>query len=199
MTNASSSPASQSSSQNVTVSIVSPQNNDTISSLPFPITVTASSQNPIVRADLYIDGQFLESQTNQPFVFQVSKNLDAGQHIIAAKVVDNQGQTGDTSITINYSPNGPPLTISDPPDGSLIQYPLTITAASPNQYDQVNFYYQKDNLAPQLLGPATNVTHFGTLFQYTYTWNVSPGVGTYQIFAQTNSNISSPKVTINVP
>jgi hypothetical protein len=57
--------------------------------------------NNIVRMDLLLDGSIIQSVNNTPTASFNLNGLSSGQHTIALHVVDNEGNTGDTSITIN--------------------------------------------------------------------------------------------------
>jgi len=59
-----------------------------------------ASGNQIIRADLLVDGTFIQTVTSAPWSFNVPQ-LPAGTHVFAVHVVDNKGNTADTSITLN--------------------------------------------------------------------------------------------------
>ena len=183
----------------VSVTIVNPQDGDTIYNLPFTVTVSASSPNQIARVDLSIDGQFYQSANSSPFTFQISGPLTPGDHSIAVKAVDSTGQTSDTSMSFTYATGQPQLMITDPPNGSLVTFPLQISAQSPSFYNQATFYNQVGSQAPVLIGPATNVSQFGDQYQYTTLWAQAPVSGIYKIYVQNATGVASPKITITVP
>ena len=60
-----------------------------------------SNGNTITRIDLLLDGSIIQSVNDTSSTSFNLNGLVSGQHIIAVHVVDNQGNTGDTSITIN--------------------------------------------------------------------------------------------------
>jgi len=60
-----------------------------------------SNGNNITRMDLLLDGSILQSVNNTSTTSFNLNGLSDGQHTIALHVVDDQGNTGDTSITIN--------------------------------------------------------------------------------------------------
>jgi len=181
------------------VGIVEPSDGATVSQLPLRVSVAAISQEPIVRVDLSIDGQFIQSLTSAPYIFTVGNNLSDGAHTIAVKAVDSSGRTSDTSITVNYSLNTP-LTIVEPQASSKISFPVNLIAESGNSYGQVSFYYQPNNSAnAKLIGQANNITRLGDKYQYVLNW-VLGGLdkGTYQIYARTDTGIVTPKVKVIV-
>ena len=183
--------------QGPVVTILEPRDNATISQLPFKVSASAVSQNPIARVDLSIDGQFISSLNSAPFVFQIEKNYGDGAHTLAIKAVDTTGATSDTSIDISFSLNLP-LQLIEPPSG-LILLPLTLKAESGNFYSEVNFYYQKDNGAAKLIGKASDVTNLAGKYQYTLNWEEAPGKGNFFLFAQAKNGATSPKVRVNIP
>ncbi len=183
----------------LTVQILDPADGDNLTSLPFTVNVQANSPNTISRVDLSIDGIFYKSLLGAPFVFTVDKTLNSGQHTIAVRATDNQNQTADTSVSVNYGSVQQSLTITDPPAGTTANFPLNITAESPKLYGQVNFFYQKDGGAAQALGPAFNISHLGDTYQYSLTWTAPPPSGSYKIFAQSDTGAASPKINVTIP
>ncbi len=87
------------------VNILDPGDGAFISSLPFTINITASSPNQIARIDISIDGKFYQSLAAVPFSLQINTPLSLGEHIIAARAVDNAGLTADTSASFTFGTN----------------------------------------------------------------------------------------------
>jgi hypothetical protein len=165
--------------------------------MPFAVTVSALSSNPIVRVDLSIDGEFYQSLTQAPFIFNVNKNLVDGPYTIAAHAVDNSGATSDTSVNVVLSISAP-LTLTQPADQSLLQFPVTLTAAGNNLYDNVNFYYQDIHGTAKLIGGASNTDHTDQ-YHYTFNWPDPLPSGSYQLFAKSSTGVTSKKITVSVP
>lgn len=179
------------------VNILEPQDGAAISQIPFTVTMSAVSSAPIVRLDLSIDGDFYQSITAQPFVFNVSKTLSNGSHVLAVHAVDSLGASADTSSSVVVGLNTP-LSLTQPTDQSLLQFPVGLVAESDNLYNSVNFYYENDKNQTKLINAATNIDHLGK-YHYSLTWTDSPPSGSYKIFAQTDSGIVSKKVNVTVP
>jgi 1A family penicillin-binding protein len=194
---ATSTESQQNSGQAPTVTILDPPDGQTISQVPFQVTVNAISSNPIDRIDLSIDGQFYQSLTAQPFIFTVNEALNDGPHVLAATAVDSQGNTANTSANIILDVASP-LTITQPAPG-LLQFPVNLDASSNKLFSQVNFYYIDSSGATQLIGPAGNVDHSQDQYDYTLSWQTPPPTGTYQLYAKTAEGITSKKVQVNVP
>lgn len=186
------------SGQGPTVTITDPTDGSTITQTPFTLTASAFSSSQIARIDLSIDGLFYQSKTSQPFVFTINKNLPDGSHILAIHAVDSGGATSDTSSSVIIAANSS-LTIVQPSDQSLLQFPVNLTAASNKLYDSVNFYYQDGEGKTVLIGPATNIDHLVNNYTYTLSWQNSPPSGSYKIYAQTADGVTTKKVQSNIP
>lgn len=87
-----------------TVEIISPSDSSNITQLPITIDakITPDAGNKIIRADLLVDGTFIESLTNGPFSFTFNGPISSGQHIFAIHAVDDKNNTADTSVTLNF-------------------------------------------------------------------------------------------------
>lgn len=190
-------PAPQNNGQGPTVNIISPSSGATISKIPFQVTVSTVSPNPIARVDLSINGELYQSLSSQPFVFTINKTLADGPYTIAVKAVDSTGATSDTSVDVVLDQNSP-ISLIQPPNQSLLQFPVALTAQSANLYGGVNFYYVNDNGVTKLIGAATNLDHVDQ-YRYTLTWQTSPAAGNYKIYAQTNTGQVTKKIDVNIP
>jgi len=181
-----------------TLAILRPGDGETVNSTPFPVTVSAISPNQVSRVDLYLDGKFLASKTGLPFEFAVNGAYGDGRHTIAVKATDGRGNTSDTSISINLGVEEP-LTLIEPGTNSLIVLPLTLTAESSKLYPEVSFYRQNKNGQTNLIGKAPEPSGAYGKFRYSFKWEISPGPGTYNLFAQSSSGEQTEKITITIP
>jgi hypothetical protein len=182
----------------IDVNILEPADGDTIAKLPFNLTVSATSQNPIARVDLSIDGQFVQSLTSQPFTFSVNGNLSDGPHSLAVKAVDSTGATADSSVTVNYALNTP-IVLLEPNTNTAISFPMNLVAESVSFYTQVSFYYVNDKGVAKLIGQSANVSHTADAYDYSLTWQPAPPAGTYKVYAQTSGGLITPKFKITIP
>ncbi len=182
----------------ISVNILEPSDGATISQLPFSLTANISSSNPIAKAELYINGELYKNSFTRPFTFIVDKNLSDGSYTLAVKAIDINGNSADTSITINVMTQAP-ITLVEPADQSLLVFPVTLTAESSNRYPTVNFYFQNSKGQNTLIGNAANVDHIGGNFRYTFKWLTAPESGSYKLFVQTNSNAISKKIRVAIP
>jgi len=183
--------------QGPTVNILDPADSETITQIPFGVTVSAASNNPIARVDLSIDGEFYQSLTQAPFSFTINKQLTDGPYTIAAHAVDSGGAVSDTSVNIVLS-QAAPLTLTQPQGASLLQFPVTLTAASNNLYNNVNFYYEDSGGNVKLIGGASNTDHLGQ-YHYSFNWSGPLPSGNYQLFAKSSTGVTSRKITASVP
>lgn len=188
----------QNSGSGPNLEIVSPNDGTIISQTPFKISVFADSPVGIARVDLSVDGQFVQSLTSSPYNFSISKTFTDGPHIIAAKAVDKNGGASNNSITVNFALSTP-LTLSDPANGDVLTFPLTLTAQSGNSYGRVDFYYQADKGSPKFIGSANNISKPGDAFQYSLIWNGQLPSGSYHFYAQNDNGAVSPKIKATVP
>ena len=186
------------SGQGPTVSILDPSDGENIAAIPFQVTASVISSANIAQVTLSIDGQFYQTLNQQPFVFTVNKSLNDGPHVLAIKATDTNGATADTSANIVIALTSP-LTMSQPTDQSLLQFPAFLDAASNNLLNNVTFYYSDVGGATVLIGPASNVSHAQDHYDYTLNWQTPPGPGSYQIFAKSAEGILSKKVHVSVP
>lgn len=180
------------------VTILQPNDGSVISQLPFQVSISVLSGSAIARVDLYIDGQFIQSLSSSPYVFNVSKQLPDGPHAIAVKAVDSGGAVSDTSAQVNYA-LATPLTLTSPDSQSTLNFPVTLTAASANLYNQVTFYYEDGSGSAKTIGSASNTSRFGDQYQYSLVWNSQLPGGTYRIYAQTDGGLTTPKIKVTAP
>ncbi len=187
----------QNNSQGPALNILDPVDGATISRLPFQVSVNAVSPNKIAKVDLSIDGEFYQSVSSQPFVFNINKNLISGSHTLAVHAVDVLGAFSDTSSSIEVDLSSP-LTLTQPTDQSLLLFPVVLMTESDTLYNLVNFYLIDSKGQTTLIGAADNSDHTGK-YHYSLNWKVSPATGEYKIYAQGNGKATTAKIKISVP
>jgi len=190
-------PPGPSPGQGLSVSILDPADGATLSELPFQVTVSAISSNPIARVDLSINGELYQSLASQPYVFSINRALSDGSYTLAAHAVDLTGQSADTSSSFTFAPASP-LSLIEPANQSLLQFPVNLIAESDNLYNLVNFYYQDGAGQIKLIGSANNIDHTGK-YHYSLVWKNKPPSGTYKLFAQATGGVGSRKITVTIP
>ena len=83
-----------------TVSITSPSGGATVSG-NVSVTVSASSNKPIDKVDLYVDGVFKSSARRQPYTNTWNSRKSLGSHVLSCKVYDNAGNVGiSANVTV---------------------------------------------------------------------------------------------------
>ncbi len=91
-----------------TASILSPEEDATISEFPFTVLAGATSASGIARVDLLIDGQLVDTKTVSPYTFVVNKRFTDGARTLAIHVVDMTGVSTDISQPVTFATK-PPL------------------------------------------------------------------------------------------
>lgn len=183
--------------QNISATILEPQEGTSISKIPFQVNVNVNSSFAITRVDLSIDGEFYQSLSNSPFIFSVNKNLSKGTHTIAIRAVDATGATAEASTTVKQEASTP-LTLSQPLNNSLLQFPVNLIAESGEQFDTMVFYYTNNKGQTKTIGPADNTDHVDN-YHYTLTWETPPPAGTYKIYAVSGNGQTTNKVSVTIP
>ena len=144
------------STPNLSVSITSPANNSAVSGLA-TVSTSVSSQNPVSRVDLYVDGGFYASDVTSPFTFSWNSTGLSGSHTLSAKVFDVTG----------YSATSSPITVSvgqldtTPPDVQVTRVAstskaITITASATDAQGpvtKVEFYVDGNLKATDTAAP----------------------------------------------
>ena len=65
------------------------------------VTVSASSNKPIDKVDLYVDGVFKSSARRQPYTNTWNSRKSLGSHVLSCKVYDNAGNVGiSANVTV---------------------------------------------------------------------------------------------------
>lgn len=89
------------STPNLSLSISSPTNGSVVSGL-VAVSTSVSSQNPVSRVELYVDGGLFATDTSSPFTFGWDTTGLTGSHNLFAKVIDSAGYSATSSpITVN--------------------------------------------------------------------------------------------------
>jgi penicillin-binding protein 1C len=199
-------PPNPNNAQGPSVDIIDPLDNAIITKIPFQVTASAVANtaaapgNSIARLDFAVDGELLQSVTAAPYSIIVNKKYPNGQHTISVHAVDQQGNSNDTSTVVTFALDQA-LSISAPLDGDTLSFPETLTAASPNQYDNVEFFLQSGTNTPKLIGSADTVSNLQGQFNYSMVWTAPATAksGIYKMFAKTKTGVQSAKITVTLP
>jgi thermitase len=117
----------------LSASISSPSNGTTVSGV-VTVNVSVSSQNPISKVELHVDGQYYAVDNAGPYAFNVDTSLISGTHSVFAKVFDTAGNVASSS-TVSFAVSTPTTSDTTPPQVQItgIFYDgknLTITASA---------------------------------------------------------------------
>jgi len=86
------------STPNLSVSITSPVSNSSVSGT-VNVTTSVSSQAPVSRVDLYVDGLLYATNSSSPFTFGWDTTGLTGSHTLMAKAFDSSGYSATSSPT----------------------------------------------------------------------------------------------------
>lgn len=178
------------------INIESPQDNNLIMSLPFNLKLTTTPGINLSRIDLFFDGKLTDSFENTSDI-NVSRKLADGPHTLVVKAVDSTGNTGTTSVKLIYALNTK-LYITQPQNGDTLTFPTNLYAESLEDLGPITFYSQKANETPKILGTATSVNN-GQTYRYHLEIADTPESGTIKIFAKTQNNQTSNRLTVTFP
>jgi hypothetical protein len=181
----------------IDVTISQPSDNSQINQTPFTLSAEAKSSDSISRMDLFIDGQFYQSQNSNPAYFTINSALNNGQHTLAVKAFDTQNKTGSASININFG-SLDSLTLKEPAGDSLAVFPLSLSAESGKKFDTVSFYYSGAE-GEKLVGSPVSSQNSNGRYLYTFTWSSPPSEKSFSVYARTNTGLETKKVKISVP
>lgn len=96
-----------------TVSITSPANGAEFTA-PADVTVTASasdSDGSVVRVEFYRNGSLVNTDTSAPYSY-THTNLPAGEYVLLARAVDDDGATSDDSVTVTVGATTEPTVLT---------------------------------------------------------------------------------------
>ncbi|MBP9686734.1 MAG: penicillin-binding protein [Candidatus Doudnabacteria bacterium] len=172
------------------VTIQQPQNGGRITQSPFTIQPKISGTSTIVKVDLLIDGQLIESKTSEPYFFTVSKKIADGERTIAIHVTDEYGRSADTSIQATFSTTSS-LNIASPTKDQTISSPVAFQAVSNDNLGTVTFYL---NDAP--VGGSAGIRMQDGTYAYSTLWD-APAPGMYLLQARA-TGMTSSKITFTV-
>lgn len=179
------------------VNIASPQHNSKVEI--GTITIAASVKAPlgVQKVEFFMDKTLIQTDATAPYSTFYTVNTNNGFHAIRVRATDIAGNSGETTITVNISvkKDKPSVKMLAPAGTALIPasaFPYTLSASVSNisNLASVTFYFKRPGGGSTIIGSITSPTSSG---QYNMSWGASPGVGSYEIYA--NATDSSGNVT----
>lgn len=177
-------------SERPTIQISYPLDNQTINNRNFSARVSASAPRGVKQVEYYLNDQLLKTVTQSPFdleIFLSDPNLNNGFYTLKAVASDDIGNTGSTSIDLNFQLPSAPATLEwlQPTDNTTLQtsdfpYTLKIKLTNAANVNKIDLYY-KDS--------GGQVNYINTFRQFPndqliFKWSEAPAAGTYQIYAE---------------
>jgi hypothetical protein len=130
----------------VPVSITSPTNGATVSTLPLTVSGTTVANMPV---NVKLDGNPVGGGGSDPmgnYSFQIGQSIMNGSHTLEVDV--QQGpSTGSAQVTFTYTPAAQSLTLLTPADGAMVATPFNFTGTA-NAGAQVTVTFMGMNLVP---------------------------------------------------
>ncbi|MDP2708808.1 MAG: penicillin-binding protein [bacterium] len=163
---------------NPIISIDQPVNNQTIGDQRLTIQISATAPRGINRAEYYIDGHLIDTQTAYPFNLSAPVNfLNNGFHNLAVRVCDDVDNCSEKKLEFNITNNTKPQTLTigvaltqpaAPLELNINDFPLLLKAevVNPEQVAGVNFFLKNaagdtSQMTPsQISGAAAQTTIF---------------------------------------
>lgn len=82
-----------------TVEITFPRHNQTVEA-GFPVRARGNSEVDLVKARLFIDGEFLGEVDGEPWVFNAPRDLEIGVYQVTVEMEDQLGNVGSESLSV---------------------------------------------------------------------------------------------------
>lgn len=171
-----------------------PTNNQNVNNLP--IAVSLRIEGNVNKVDILLDGKIVETINQEPYTAEINGPLTAGQHRVTARVTFTSGATATRSVMINYRGTEANLQLTSPQNNQTVSLPVTLRAASAIEYDTVSFYYEVGNAATKIGEGDVSVSDDS--YRYSLRWGSDLPPGKYQVYARSNSGVTSNKITVTV-
>jgi hypothetical protein len=137
--------------------------------------------------EVYVEGNLIGAKTGEPWSvpIQFPNSLSKGFHDLTVKAIDDVGNRGSATVTINVNADPAPiaLSITEPTTGSTLQpsnFPLNITVSANDvsNASKIDVYVQSPEGSTKLVGstfgPTTNILQLQ--------WNSPPTPGIYILY-----------------
>lgn len=169
------------------VRITSPDDDDPIVERTVTIQLSTDAPRGVARAEFYIDGQYLGSDSSQPFSLSTTlpSSVGRGIHTIKAIAYDDIDNAGSDTVTIQVESEGSDTSFEliDPKNGQTIDrtsetYTIVVSIDDPESYLSVSVYAQSlgsgsEELIGQTLNPSSPFLTFDWTLPTSGTWALS--------------------------
>ncbi len=171
-----------------TITLLSPQINQTLESYPVRLEVQASAPRGISRVIYEVDGQVIGMVSQYPYSLDLNYlDVANGYHKLKTTAYDDIDNANSLEIDVNIMlPYAAPQInwISPRDNGSFYQsnFPLNIdfTLTKTKGLQKITFYYASFGGNQAQLAEVLNINND----QMTITWQNPPPAGSYQVYAQ---------------
>ena len=180
--------------QDQNIEITSPSDGSTI--VETPVTVSASVKGDNVsEVEFFVDGDSVGSADEAPYRVRLNSTYPNGKHTISARVTYSDGTTSSDSVSVEYAIGEENLDLTVSGGGN--DFPLEMSAESSVRFGSVSFFAQSGGSAIRLGNGS--LSSGGGNYIYSFTWDEQPASGSYNIYARTNSGVTSNRISITVP
>lgn len=165
------------------ITLLSPQNNQTLENYPLNFSVSANAPRGISRVEYSLDDEIIGIARTAPFNLDINV-LDAanGYHKLKVIAFDDIDNSNSVQIELNLKlPSIPPQInwLSPRQNASFYSsnFPLNIdfSLSKTKSLKKITFYYNNNQFANIVDFPSKNLS---------ITWQNSPGSGNYEIYAK---------------
>lgn len=169
------------------VTITEPIPNAQLSSRSVTISAGVTALRRIVRVEVRSEGILIGTKNSEPWAIgaQFPNSIDRGFHDIQVTAVDDVGNRGSATITINLAADQTPLLlqITNPLSGAHLtnaSFPVSVTiqSADNSKANKIDLYLQTPDGSTRLV--ASEIAPTASVSQLQ--WAFNPGPGTYTIF-----------------
>jgi hypothetical protein len=107
----------------------------------YAVTIEATDDAGIVKAEFYVDGSVKGTATQEPFAWSLPASISSGSHTIRVKVTDAAGHTAlSDPVAVVVDTALPTLTVSGLPSSATGVVTATVTATDNRGVDRVEVY-----------------------------------------------------------
>ena len=169
------------------VRITSPDDDDAIADRTLSIQISADAARGVARAEFYIDGQYLGSDSSSPYSLTTTlpSSVGRGVHTVKAIAYDDIDNAGSDTVTIQVESEGSDTAFEliDPKNGQTIEYSSTtytivVSIDDPESYRSVSVYAESlgsgsEERVGQTLDPGSPFLTFDWTLPASGTWALS--------------------------